>query len=581
MRVPSYHTLASTLTGRSGVTIALLFGGLLAYLGCYRALTSPVQDFANYYTSSRLVLDGSFKKVNVYDYYTFEKTVDNYFRNTLSSFIPFPPSTALMFIPLAWLPPDSARALFLLINVACAALLVWMLYRLTRLPVLLLICLVLLNGISLWSDLREGQVYLLLTLLIVAALVLERKGRRFSAGALFGLALPVKYLTGLFIAYFLARKRVKLVIGAVVAAIGVFAAGLVAGGTKMNDYYLSVILPQHLAGNIQNPFAVNFQSFNSLFNRIFIPNQSMNPHPILDAPMIGYWLRALVPLIALALVLISLSKTRRAPEHLRTMYSAGLLVIFGFVVSPASANYHLTLLIIPMAILFSIAAEPDLPRELIHLRKRIPSIFGLYLAINLIPYYKLYAFESDPALQLASYFRLVLITALFLIAIPPIALRDTGLKGLVGGAIAVSLILGYVRLPKRMAGDDAKWAGVPGLIIPRLYSDGQAISYLSDTPRGYVEKRLRLRTDSIERKNAGVKRHFELSAFDSTADDSTQLFVRNDLTGATSQLTRHGLHNMDPVWNADHTRLYFLSDRGRGIDCTSIFYFPAERVHMP
>lgn len=581
MQIPTYDTLASMLTGRTGLFIVLLFGGLFFYLGCYRAVTLPAGDFASYYTSSRLVLDGTFKKADVYDYYNFEKSTENYFNRTLSSFLPLPPSTALMLIPLAWLPPEPARVVFMLINVACLVLLIWMLRRLTRLSLPVLVSVILLSGISLWSDVREGQVYLLLTVLIVAALVLERDGKRFAAGLLLGLALPVKYFTLLFVIYFLFRKRYRLVIGAAAAALAVFGAGLIAGGLKMNLYYLSVILPRHLAGSIQNPFTVHFQSFDSLFNRIFIPNGTLNPHPILDAPFLGMWLRSFVPLLAVSLLVAAIFELRHTPEHERTLYSAAVLVLFGLAVSPASATYHLTLLIVPMTILFALTAEEILHDDMYFIRKRLPIMFGVYLAITLVPFYKLYGFKTDPLLQLLSYLRLLLTASFFLLSLPPKIFGTKGFRGLIGAAIVLSILAGYIRLPQKSLGDGAKWAGVHGLIIPRLYRSGDAVFYMRDTRWGYIEKKLEPVTDPDTRPAFNSGSDLEPTVFDSTVGESTQLFVRNNRNGVVARLTGRGLHNTNPVWNADRSRLYFLSDRGRGIDCTTIFYFPASRVRIP
>lgn len=578
MELPRYDTLASTLSGRPGLFAVLLFAGLFAYLGCYRAVTSPPGDFADYYTAARLAVNGTLNKVDVYRYLPFEKSVAEYFRETLSSFVPDPPSTALIFIPLAWLPPEAARLAFMLLNMLGAVFLAGILVRLTRLPVVTVAAIVLLNGISLWSDVRDGQVYLLLTLLIATALVLEKEGKRFAAGLLLGAAMPVKYFTALFVVYFLFRKRYRLVTAAALAALAVFTAGVVLGGARLNEYYLSVILPQHLGGNIQNPFSVHFQSFNSLFNRIFIHNTTLNTHPFIDAPFLGLWLRALVPLLALSLVIGAVFATRTLPERERTMYSIASLALFGLAVSPASASYHMTLLIIPMAFLFGLAGEDNQSAGTAWISKRLPLMFTLYLAINLVPFYRLYGLEGDLPLLLLKYSRLFLLAALFVVAIPPSSVEANVFRGFAGIAVALSLVAGYVRLPRSGGGDGAQWAGVGGLIIPRLYSRHGAIRYLRDTPHGYVGRRLASAEDPAETEAPDGSASFELTAFDSTVHDSSEIFLLDKRTGVVSQLTGQGLHNTDPVWNANHSRLYFLSDRGRGVGCTTIFYFPSRRL---
>ncbi len=567
--------------GKIGILINIVFAVLFLYFGCWCALKSRPGDFANYYTSSRLALEGRLDKVNMYDYYDFQQNVNKYFRGTLASFIPFPPSTILLMVPLAWLSPETARTGVILINVLGVLALIWILRRYTCLPLAVVASLTFLSSLSLWSNLREGQVYILMTLLIAAALLSESKGKHVTAGILLGLILPVKYFTALFVLYFLLKKNLRLVAGALGAAAFVFAAGFVLTGPRMNEFYFGAILPQHLAGHIQDPFAINFQSFNSLLNRLFVYNETLNPDPIIHAAFLGYWLKSFVPLIGLILLILAINATKAFGKAFHDAYWISLLTLFGLTIAPASATYHLVMLILPIVLLVSLGRAEIEPDGADFLGRRLPTLITFYILINVLPFYKLYVLRNDPALQLIAYSRLFMLTLFFLAALPPAIFKGRLFPTLSAGAIALSLVIGFVRSPHQVNADGAKWAALPGLIIRRLSYHGGSLYYLRDTPTGYIEMRNGHPSESLMTDPRQTTKNGVLTAFDSTVDNTYQVFLRSNINGRISEVAKEGSHNMDPVWSSDDSRLYFLSDRDRGFDCTTIYYIPVGELPKP
>lgn len=559
---------------RRGALFAVLLIALFLYFGCFKAIVRPAGDFANYYTASRLALSGEAGTLKMYDHFWFQHEIEKYFHGTLGSFIPFPPSTVLLMMPLAWLSPDAAKISFVVVNILLTAGIILVLSTVTKLPLRFVTVLVLLGGISLWSNVREGQMYIILVFDIVAALLLVQRGNHFSAGVLFGVMLPVKYITLLFIVYFLFRKNFKLISGAIIATVVVVAAGVFFTSVKLNEYYLAEILPQHLAGNIQNPFTANFQSFHSLLSRLFIPNETLNPHPFLNIPLFASWLAAAVSLFFLGIAIAAMYTISWSDDVEITWYAISLLVVYGLVLSPASASYHLVLLVVPVVFLSAITRTEKLE----FLKRRMSSIVAIFFLINFLSLYRLYRFDGDSILTLLAYMKLGLLTAFFLLLLPPKIWRTSFFRRISVGAVALSVLFTFVRSQQNAPKDGAVWAGFDGLIIRHLALNGNSLFYERESSVGFIAVKNGMPVCDDPASPRRITRNGAWTAFDSIIGFSRQIFLRNNRTGTVEQLTHTGDRNYEPVWSDDDRRLYFLSDRGRGIDCTTIFYLPMEKL---
>ena len=569
---PSANSIIDSLAGSTGKIIAILFTVLFLFFGCFKAISSPAGDFANYYTASRLAITGAIGSVKLYDHYDFQLHLQQYFHGTLGSFIPFPPSTVLVMMPFALLPPNAAKVAFLIINVAGILALIRLLHRSTGLSFTLIAVLVLLNGLSLWSDTREGQVYLLLALLIVAALYLEDRNWNITSGILLGLAFPIKYFTALFILYFLFRKNFRLIAGAILGASVVIVAGLLITGMKVNEYYLTTILPQHLAGNIQDPFSVNFQSFSSLFNRLFVQNESLNAHPLVNSSFLAVWLKSFVSLTCLAILVCAFLMTRNIGDRQKVWYGASLLTLFGLVTSPAAASYHYVLLVIPMVLLVVLSRSNLDGTGLEFLERRSGLFLAVYVAVNLFPFYWLYRFKPGSLFQLLAYSKLVLLTLFFLFAVPPDVIKGKSIRTILPAAALLALALLVVFPTQSVESDGAVWVPVSGLIISDFSFQDGSMYYYRESPTGFVA----MKNGFVTSEKLPISRRTSVdgafTVFDSTIANYSQVFVRNNRNGFVVQLTRVNARNSDPTWSPDDSRIYFLSDRGRGIDCTAVFF---------
>jgi hypothetical protein len=536
------------------------------YYGLYRGITNPTGDFVNYYTASHLALSHQFTDIRLYDFYWFNQFASRYFSNPLSGFIPHPPAAVLPLMPLAWLPPQTARIALLTLNLALLGLCILGLSQVTRLPKLWVAFLLLLNGVSLWNNFREGQLYVVLLTLAVAGLWLYVRGWPIAAGVAFGLFIPIKYFLVLYVLYFLVRREWRVVFGAACSALGVALLGLYWTNWSLNVFFVTQILPYHLAGQIQNYFSVHFQSYSSLFNRLFVYEVSLNPTPVANLPLLRDFLKSLVSGLGLALTVLGLYHFEARINRDQANFAIALLTLFGLVTAPASATYHLVLLILPATLLAGLALERT---------GRMPVVLVIvYGLINLWPFDRLYGLDGQGGWTIIAYSKLFLLSLYFLMSLPRNIFALRSFRWSLVGSLAFSLALLVVR-PQPVT-DDAQWLGYDGLIIRNLSEQNGEVFYVRDVANGYARFANGVETATLPPPARAVTQDglYQLYAAPvrSSLSVHSQIFVRDTRTGTETQLTFAPAINTEPVWSSDDQRVYFLSDRGRGVDCTTIYY---------
>ena len=174
-----------------------------------------------------------------------------------------PPTAMLYFVPYSTIPLAAARLAFLAVNhvaLLATAALTWRLVR-PALPPALWLGLVL--GVVALLDpfllaFRLGQVDLVIGLALAAAAYRLRNGDDAWGGALIGIAAILKIAPGLLVLYLLWRGRWRALAGlaATVLVIGLLSLGL--AGLEAWQFYLTVRLPDLLAGS-------------ALFNNLSLP----------------------------------------------------------------------------------------------------------------------------------------------------------------------------------------------------------------------------------------------------------------------------------------------------------------------
>ncbi|MGH7595260.1 MAG: glycosyltransferase 87 family protein [bacterium] len=365
-------------------------------------------DFANYYTAARLVADGQPLERAYRDFVWFQKQIDRYgISHQLGGFIPHPPPTALVMLPLSFFEPLAAKRLWIGLNLVLALGIVVLITRITALHWLPVAIIFLSTGFGLINNFLFGQMYLLLLATIVGGLYLQQRGYPLLAGIALGSMLPMKYVGAFFLIYFAWKKEWRLVIAAAITSLAVVGISWWLQGAEVWRVFISEVLPRHLQGEIQDPFAIQFQSWNSLLRRMFIFDPSRNPQPPLPSPALFVIFKNLIPWLWLAGFFWIYRQTAFSERQHQRLFEIGLVPLAILLISPGSATYHFLLLGFSVACFVKILLDLQ--------RQRDAVILGaLYLLINLPHYLKLIKFATGWLTPLG-YARLWLLVFFFVV----------------------------------------------------------------------------------------------------------------------------------------------------------------------
>ena len=157
-----------------------------------------------------------------------------------------PPPAVLLTLPLAWLEYPDAFLLWSLISLVALVATAWLLVRQLNVrpstQSWLTIIAVLLAWYPFQQQVMQGQVNLVLLLMLTGIWVAHRSGRYRVAGAVLGAATAVKLFPGLLFLYFVLRRQWTVVVSAVVSLVIVTALSVaVLGSTTYVDYVTDVL----------------------------------------------------------------------------------------------------------------------------------------------------------------------------------------------------------------------------------------------------------------------------------------------------------------------------------------------------
>ena len=399
---------------RAWTTLLLL--GLAAYLlqkGVVPALTAVDADFPGYFTSARIVVDGG-DTSRLYDDGWFREQIRRYGLESAKNpgkFAPFPPPTALLLVPLARFQPLTALRIVTVVSVLCLILSSFLLARILAWHPVDSALLVLSSGGAIITGLRCGQPYILIATACILGYYLYLRGRPWLAGLCLGLFVPIKYFPVLILACFALRKEWRVVLGGVVAIAAVGLVSIAVLGWQVHQVFLLEIFGNHLAGRLSLrdqgvPFTAVYQSFDTLFSRLFVFDPLQNPRPLVAAPILRTLsLVTLKGAIALAAV-ASLVKLARGSTSSFLAPSIGILAMLLLLLAPATATYMCVLLWLPVALLIDY-----------FLARRAHAlayfILGAYTLIGFIPWNYTYLFEGRGGLTVLAYPRLFILLAMF------------------------------------------------------------------------------------------------------------------------------------------------------------------------
>ena len=402
--------------------------GFLVMRGLVPAWNHVHSDFANYYVSARLVVEGE-SLDRLYDNEWFKQKMSEYGAPLPGKFAPFPPITAWMMIPLTSFDVLNAQRVFTIVNLLFFLLGIFLLRELTTWKAIHCALFFLAGGLSVVNNIAFGQMYLIMTVFILLAFVLYQKGHSVWSGIPIGLFAAIKYFPILFsFSYFLSgvsarssqiNAATKSAFSAWLTLLVLIVAQFLFFGTPLMMEFINSVLIPHLDGQLagQGPYSYQFQSWDSFFRNLFVANREFNPNPIISWP--GG--RAIGKICVVALLAgwtgIVMYRFRNHERGIRRTVFISLPALAALVVLPASATYHFALLMTPVALLLS--------GDVLD-RKSSIVVLALYIFIGFIPYSLCFKIAESWGLFFA-FPRLWLISVLYFVVALGLVRQETSI----------------------------------------------------------------------------------------------------------------------------------------------------------
>jgi hypothetical protein len=325
--------------------LALALAGHLALRPFRQGWSQINTDFPNHYVAAVATVHHQPLR-QFYDWEWFQRQIHySGIERQLGDYAPYTPLTMLPYLPLAKLPPQRAKQVWLIAELFFLAFAILLISRLTGLSLLKTLVLALLAHAALSTNFLLGHYYIFLMLLLACSAWCLLKGYDVAAGALLGLIFALKLYAAPFVFYFAVRRQWKAFWAmAVTVALLTLTAVLMFGWSDV-WYFATNMMPRAINGDVTDPYNPGLGSATVFFRRLFVPEAELNPHPLLNAPVAFFFFRALYTLAILVFSLLAL------PKRDDDARAFAWFVIVLLALSPVTASSHFILLLVPVALL--------------------------------------------------------------------------------------------------------------------------------------------------------------------------------------------------------------------------------------
>ena len=589
--------------------VAVLLLAFFVVVMFRKSWTTDESDFPNYYTAA-VVTSKRLPLRDYYDWTWFQRQMNFAgFERQLGAYVPQTPLTMLPFLPIAGFAPQTAKRIWLVFNLGCLGVTVWLLARLTGVRFEQMTILAFLGFGSLYSNFYYGQYYVFLLFLLTAAFFFLDRGKSAASGFVAGLAFGLKLYGGPLLLYFAVRKNWKAVAGFTAAAVCAVVAAVALFGWRDVHYYATQILPRALEGEIIDPYNSGNGTMSTLLRRLFVLEPELNPQPLWNAPVVFFFLRPFFSLLILGTTLVGLAGERA--EFERRDFAWFMIAIL--LLSANTASYTFILLLLPVSLLLVHAEMEE----------------RLFL---LVAFFAL-CFPLRPGWSMAFPKLWVLLAVFFVVG--RYYFRSLGPKHVVGVVIVAAVlasvearrhVLSYAEEPgrrwERVAVEKkAIFSSSPavsraGLFYQSIGSDRYVLRWLHDgrieeltfeghafhpvapSPDGPIYFELvahgasttmafdpttRIAVpgflpDSSKAAGSVVSPDGKWVAFESTQDGARQIWLRNVAGGSEEPLSGGKCNSSTPGWELDSKAVIFASDCGRGIGLPALY---RARIGVP
>jgi hypothetical protein len=274
---------------------------------------------------------------------------------------PYPPFISIISIPLTWLSLKYSIISWYFFEMICLMAISVMLILLWKGKIDWIRAIILFFFLLAWYpimvELLFGQLTILVTTLVLAALLAAKKNRKVLAGVLIGLSVAIKVFTWPLIVYFAIKKDWRMGIPGCLTIIGLNLTALfVIGLGPMMDYYFHVMMQ---VSAVYHSFLKNYSLW-SIGYRFFEGTGPMgdgyvSAPPLINLPQIAPYVSAG---LAIAFLVIGLIWAVRCKD-LDIAYSIMICVLIA--ISPIAWDHYYVMLIISLVVLLHELSKQSFP----------------------------------------------------------------------------------------------------------------------------------------------------------------------------------------------------------------------------
>ncbi len=525
-------------------------------LGAWPALFRIRNDFPSYYLTARAAAEGR-PLGGAYERAFWREESARAGLPTAGTFVPHPPANALLLLPIARLAPAAAKGVWtLVLALALVGAFVVMRRIVPEVSPWLLALALVTQTASLRNALLYGQPYPLLLLLLGASLVALMRGRGLLSGLLLAPVVALKLYGAPFVLFFLVTRRWRALLGVAAGVAGSLAVSLFVLGPEIHRVYFTQVLRPSLDGRILDPYSTVWGSVASVARRLFQLEPSLNPHPVLDAPVLATGL-ARFGGVALALFAVACAFVQDRDGRLRLGWAT--LAVGSLAASPLPSSYHMVLLALPVAILIATGG---------------PWVRWTALALAALAGSPLVHYGAPLAQgwgNLLAPVRLIALLALLWTCARGVGSWRPRAIALAGGALA-----GLTAL--LAPSEDAGWRRVPeasSVIAAEPAACADGLSWLVVDGERYRYRRADgTLVDDPPCAPAAASPDGTWRVYSEFGDGSWDVWARHLPTGRVVRVTRDPANEVEPAWAATGDAIVFASDRRRGLGATTLFVVP-------
>jgi hypothetical protein len=323
------------------------------YFGIIPGWKKITSDFPNYYVASKMLSDGQDLSC-LYDNNCFNEKIKRCGIGAKGQFALYPPSNALVMLPLASFDPLIAKRIWLLINIVLLFVCAYLIKVILNHNFIFSLNILLLSGFSLANDLFLGQIYLFLLILLLTGYIFYQQNNSFLNGLTWGSVLALKYAPVIFLPSLVLKRKWKIIFTICWVFLIINLLCLFFFGMDLYSSFIMNHLAPHLQGNLYegNPLSIQYQSWDALLNNLFIYDLQYNLHPLINSAITFIVCKSLIWLGILGILSYFYKKSFHTKHFFEITFSLSMISLL--LLEPGSATYHNLFLILPLIIILKL-----------------------------------------------------------------------------------------------------------------------------------------------------------------------------------------------------------------------------------